>query len=436
MATRTPRTTVSRRSFLKSVAATAGAVAGASLCPRAPAFAKDVELHVLGWAGFVREGDQEFDRQVQEWAKANRVKVKIERVGSGDIQARMAAAVMTKAGPDIVHYQQNWAWLYGDSLADMTSVAEEASKEVGGFYPDMVGNAKVRGVWRAVPYSVAMEAFHYRPDWFKQAGAKLPKTWDEFIEEGKKMKKFGKPFGHPLGHSESDPHRFWYSWLWAHGGKEVQEDGKTVAINSPETLNAVKRAMVLYDQVFIPGVLSWDDSSNNRTFLAGVCSGVFNTATVYFVAKRDFPEVFKALDLAMPMSGPVGHYWYPGSNHLTVMGYSKNQKAAKELVSHLAKLDNVSKWIETNGGSYQGSGPKLETHPIWKDPRVAAFNDGVKAKISRWAGWPGPPSPAASAAQSRFIVVDLFAKACSREYTPEEAVKWAEAQLKGIYAKA
>jgi multiple sugar transport system substrate-binding protein len=425
---------VSRRAFLKSTAATAGVIAGAALFGKAPAATKEVELHVLGWAGFVKEGDNEFDRQVQEWAKANRVKVKIERVGSGDIQTRMAAAVMTKAGPDVVHYQQNWAWLYGDSLADVGAVAEVANKEYGGFYPDMAGNCKVRGVWRAVPYALCIEAFNYRPDWFQQAGAKVPVTWDDFIEEGKKMKKFGKPFGHPLGHSESDPHRLWYSWLWAHGGKEVQEDGKTVAINSPQTLEAVKRAMVLYDEVFIPGVLSWDDSSNNRTFLAGVCSGVFNAASVYFVAKRDFPEVAKAMDHAALMGGSAGRYWYPGSNHLAVMGYSKNQKAAKDLVAHLTKAANVGKYLEVNGGFYQGAGPAFETLPVWeKDPKVRPFMENVKAKISRWAGWPGPPSAAASAAQSRFIVVDLFAKACSREFSPEDAVKWAEAQLKNIY---
>jgi len=185
---------VSRRSFLKSAAATAGAVAGSALFSAAPAVAKETELHFLGWVGFVKEGDVEFDRQVQEWGKANRVKVKIEGVGGADLQTRMAAAVMTKAGPDLVHYQFNWAWLYGDRLADMSSVAEAASKEVGGFYPALVANTKVKGKARQDARAPASE-MHSLP---AAAGWREWRRWPQTAPGRMKLEDRGRASGWDL----------------------------------------------------------------------------------------------------------------------------------------------------------------------------------------------------------------------------------------------
>ena len=55
--------------------------------------------------------------------------------------------------------------------------------------------------------------------------------------------------------------------LWAHGGYLVDKNDKVI-INSPETVKALEYVKALYD-TFIPGTASWNDSSNNKAFLAG-----------------------------------------------------------------------------------------------------------------------------------------------------------------------
>lgn len=47
----------------------------------------------------------------------------------------------------------------------------------------------------------------------------------------------------------------------------VDKDNK-VTINSPETAKALEYVKSLYEN-FIPGTISWNDSSNNKAFLAG-----------------------------------------------------------------------------------------------------------------------------------------------------------------------
>jgi multiple sugar transport system substrate-binding protein len=65
--------------------------------------------------------------------------------------------------------------------------------------------------------------------------------------------------------------------LWSWGGKEVEADGKTVALNSKETIESVKFAVGLWHDACDEGGLAWDDTKVNRAFLSG---GIGATNTV------------------------------------------------------------------------------------------------------------------------------------------------------------
>jgi len=51
---------------------------------------------------------------------------------------------------------------------------------------------------------------------------------------------------------------------------------------------------------------------------------------------------------------------------------------------------------------------------------------------SRTMGFAGPPSAKATEVYSKYVIVDMFAKG-AQGTRPEEAVKWAAAELKKIY---
>ncbi len=42
-------------------------------------------------------------------------------------------------------------------------------------------------------------------------------------------------------------------------------------------------------------------------------------------------------------------------------------------------------------------------------------------------------SAAAYRVYNNYTVIDMFAKACTGEFKPKDAVTWAEGQLKGVY---
>lgn len=388
-------------------------------------------LQLLQWSSFVPAADAEIQRQAAEWGKQHGVQVAIETVNGNDLQTKTSAAVQSKSGPDIIQMQYNWPWLYDEQCVDVSQVYNDLGKQLGGYHQVMEAYCKVNDTPKAIPYAIVSNAWVYRDDWFKAIGAALPTTFQELHDTGKQLKAKNQPMGQALGHAYGDANTMWYGFLWGYGGKEVEQDGKTVAINSPETLAAVEAAVALYQDAFDPGVLSWDDSSNNRAFLGGQISATLNGASIYITAKQQSPDLAKNIAHGLPLKGPKDQ----GVIHLNlshaVMAYSQNQDAAQDFLYWLMQPAQYNRWLQVSGGYNVGVLHAYDNNPIWEqEPVLAPYRDSVK--FGRWPGWPGQPNLAASEALARYLIVDMFAKACQGT-APKDAIAATEAALKQIY---
>jgi multiple sugar transport system substrate-binding protein len=67
------------------------------------------------------------------------------------------------------------------------------------------------------------------------------------------------------------------------------------------------------------------------------------------------------------------------------------------------------------------------------DKPLQVFRQAVRQ--ARMLGSPGPASAKATEAYTKYIIVDMYAKAVTGTKA-EDAVKWAEGELKNIYGKA
>ncbi len=69
--------------------------------------------------------------------------------------------------------------------------------------------------------------------------------------------------------------------------------------------------------------------------------------------------------------------------------------------------------------------------PMWKvEPRNLPYRDALKT--AHLPGWPAPLSRAQSETIAKFVVIDMFAKACAGKST-KEVIADAKAQLTQIY---
>jgi multiple sugar transport system substrate-binding protein len=427
---------VTRREFLKTAVASATGVALTVSQPRvaAPAVLKGTTLHLLQWSNFIAEADVEFKRQASEWGTQMGVKVTVENINMNDILTRAAAAVETGTGPDIIQMIRNWPHLYANGCVDVDDLAGEVSQSYGGLYPSFKDYCMVSGRYKAVPYQAVTGLHAYREDWFAEVGAdKFPDTWEEYHQVGKKLKENGHPIGQSLGHTLGDAPGFCYDLLWAFGAKEVEEDGKTVAINSPEALQALEFALAFWNNAVDEAGLSWDDTSNNRAFFAEQISATLNGPSIYLVAKKDYPELARKINHGRSPLGPAGRFTGILTFEHAIMKYSKNQEAAREFIRFIMTKENYYKWLDVGQGYDMGPGPDQENHPLWqRDPKMLGFRDA--GRNGRSVGYAGPPSRAASEAIAKYILVDLFAKVIQGE-SPKKALAWAETELRDIYGR-
>jgi multiple sugar transport system substrate-binding protein len=428
---------MSRRAFLQVAGLATGAAMLGGVRPaaagQAPAQLQGTRISYLQWVNFVPAHDAALKKQIAEFEKQSGAKVTFETINMNDIQARTTVAIESKAGPDIIQLTHNWPHLYEAGLEPVDDLAEELGRKGEGYYDLPKSHSFVNGRWRAVPHSIVSPASTYRTDWFKEAGyEKFPDSWEGYREAGKKLKAKGHPIGQSLGHSLGDPPIFCYAMLWAFGGKEVEDDGKTVALDSKETLEAVEFGVGFWKDACDEGGLAWDDANNNRAYLAEQISATFNGASIWVEAKRNFPHLVPLTNHAYFPAGPNGRFHPHVTWENALMGYSKNKEAAKEFLRYLMQYDNYVEWLKAGQGFSTAPTKVFEKDKLWGelDPQVEPFKDIVK--YGRHFGYAGPASRKAAEAWSKYIIVDMFAKTV--QGTPsKEAVKWATAELEKVY---
>ena len=438
---------VSRRHLLKlsgtgAAAATAGGLAGILASGRAPAYAQGTTVHWLKWNDFVPAADEYLRKTgIPAAEKALGFKINLETISLNDLQARATAAIQARSGADIIMGFNNHAQLYAESIADVSSVCEAIGSSQGGYYDIAKGNCHDGKRWIAVPYCVVGVLNAYRKSWFDEAGVTaFPTTWEEYLVAGKKLKKAGHPIGQSLGHTVGDPVVFTYPLMWSFGGKEVEADGKTVAINSKETIASVKYMVDLWKDALDDGGLAWDDSSNNRAFLSGTISCTLNGASIYIEALRKPAQYLTEAGKPMhsdimhaPLPrGPAGQYSFQAFQQMMVMGYSKNQKAAMDFLTWFHTAANYEPWFTVQKGFACGPTKIWETNKMWDvDPVMTPYRNAPA--LGRIQGYAGPASQKSAEALSKYIVVDMYAKAV-QGMPAEAAVAWAEGELKKIYS--
>ena len=438
----------SRRRLLKvsgsgAVAAGTGGLAGILASGRAPAYAQGTTVHWLKWNDFVPAADEHLRKKaIPEAEKALGIKITLETIGLNDLPARATAAIQSKAGADIIMAFNNYPHIYKGGTADVSALCEEIGPAQGGYYDNARNNCNDGQRWLAVPYCIVGTLIVYRKSWFDEIGVKtFPATWDDYRAAGKKLKAAGHPLGQCLGHTVGDAPTFCYPYLWSFGGKEVEADGKTVVINSKETIESVKYMTGFWTDAHDEGGLAWDDSSNNRAFLSGTIGATLNGASIYIESLRK-PDQYKT-ESGAPMKtdmlhaplprGPAGQFAWPPSQAMMVMGYSPNQKAAIDFLRWFHTPKNYEEWFTVLKGFACGPTKMWETSKMWDaDPAMTPYRMAAAAG-GRVPGYAGPSNQNAAEALNKYIIVDMYAKAV-QGMPAEQAVAWAESELKKIYA--
>jgi multiple sugar transport system substrate-binding protein len=114
-----------------------------------------------------------------------------------------------------------------------------------------------------------------------------------------------------------------------------------------------------------------------------------------------------------------------------VMTHAQDQATAKAFLKWLYDDKQLSRWLTSGEAYYAPFLHGYDNHPMWNvEPRYMPYKESLKT--TRLHGWPGPQGHATSESVAKYVVVDMFAKACQGTST-KEVIATAAAQLKQIH---
>lgn len=435
--------TPDRRSLLKGGAAAAAAFSTMSaeqLLGFAKAWAADAKwkpeagakINLLRWKRFVEAEDVAFMKMIEAFQKATGVQVNVSNESYDDIQPKASVAANTGQGLDMVWGLYSLPFLFPNKCLDVSDVAKYLGDKYGGWTQSAEAFGKLGNKWIGIPVATTGALVAYRQSAVEKAGFKeFPKDLGGFSELIKGMNKNGTPAGMALGHASGDANT-WLHWaLWAHGGYLIDKNNKVI-INSPETAKSLEYVKGLY-QNFIPGTASWNDSNNNKAYIAGQLYLTVNGISVYVTAKKENPDMAKDTfhaNLPVGVDGKLRelHLAFP----MLIFTFSKFPNACKALTAFMLEADQFNPWVEAAQGYLSPFLKAYDANPIWtSDPKNVLYRDVAKNALTP-AGL-GQLNEAAAAAIADFIVVDMYANYCTGREDLKGAMAGAERQAKRIY---
>src|SRR5262249_50376061 len=111
---------------------------------------------------------------------------------------------------------------------------------------------------------------------------------------------------------------------------------------------------------------------------------------------------------------------------------SKQKDAAKKFLAWMHSKAVYQTWFNSQGGYSVGATTVWEQDPIWeKDPVMLPFRSAARAGV--FPGHAGPANQKAAEVLSKYIIVDMYAKAV-QGMSAEDAVRWGTSEVKKISA--
>jgi multiple sugar transport system substrate-binding protein len=373
-----------RRQFLRSTALTAGAAA--TLPFATPAIAQRPRL--VYWARqFLKSSDEARASFAREWAKKNNVDLQLSMVPAQEFMRKIAAAIEAKATPDVIESGGVELRARGQ-LLDVTDVYRKIEKAYGGWVgcapkfmlePDGRVHHLVFGFQGFILIS--------RDDLITQAGLKPPPaTWADMLAYGRKAQQPPRTFGFGIPMSNHGDSYVWEALMKSYGARLADEAGKRVVLGDHrrevfEFMDFVTEAWKA--GVFPPGVVTWDNTSNNATYQAGKAIFILNPVTLSIWLEQNNPELLAKTGHYIYPRGPKGLIQPVGYGSRSIMKQTQVPELAKQFLwdsmepGKMGRELGVSQW-----------GPALNAYlgfEAWKKPYMKVLVDmSLRGEPDSW----------------------------------------------------
>lgn len=319
------------------------------------------------------------DELIKEFENKNPgIKVKHTTMPYEQYNEKVAATVSAGRGPDVINLYYGWLPLYVDSgyLQPLPEDAFPAAQIEKEYFP-LVKSAQMDGKYYVLPTAVRTLALLYNADLFKEAGiANPPKTWDELVEQSKKLTKRdanGQLQQVGFYFNTSGQGHNWYREVLIRqaGGEPQSADYKKINWSSDAGQKAFKWWVELQTvhKVGEIGFMTDDVTAFKAGKAAMDVDGSFRLGNL-----KDVTFDFRSAPLPLGPNGKpytMASFW---ANGLTKKATGAKKDAAVKFLKFLTQPDVMERWTKAIG--------ELPARPevaakFKDDPKLAGFIDGL-----------------------------------------------------------
>lgn len=198
--------------------------------------------------------------QVDEFERRNpNVKISILGMGAGQMNPqKLMTAIVGKTPPDVINQDRFTIgdWASRDTFMDLSKLIERDRDKPDGirpenFYEPCWNEAIYKGKVYAVPNTTDDRFLFYNRALFRKAGLdpdRPPRTWSELLEYAKKLTlRDQKGAIKQIGFIPNWGNSWLYLYSWQNGGEFMSADGRTCTMDSPQSIEALKYMVSIYD---------------------------------------------------------------------------------------------------------------------------------------------------------------------------------------------
>lgn len=287
--------------------------------------------------------DKVFKKIAEDFEKKHpKVDVKYVNVPFGDAQNKFKNAAQSGSdAPDVIRSEVAWTPEFADLgyLAPLDGTS--ALKDSDDFLKQAAASTEYKGKTYAVPQVIDSMGIFYNKKIFKEAGVEVPKTVDELKTVSKKIKdKTGKTGMYLRGDDA-----YWFlSFLYGEGGDMVDASTKSVTIDNPAGVKAMKVVKDLVDSgaAKTDATDGWENmqASFKDGKVAMMINGPWAVADTY--AGKEFKDKAN-LGIAPVPAGSAAQGAPQGGHNLAVYAGSKNLDASYAFVDYMTSSETQAK---------------------------------------------------------------------------------------------
>jgi multiple sugar transport system substrate-binding protein len=426
---------LSRRQFLHLSGAAVSALALAACAPVAAPSATEAEpaapvaetggLWVILKQDFHPSYNEYLRTKMTEYAESKGWAVEVTdsagfATGTGEIE-KLSASVQAGDPPDVVNHDSFSASQVHnlDIVQPVSDLVARIEEVFGPAAPYLKQTQVIDGEWWVVPYHQRAGGGYYRRDAFDAIGVDLQtiRTYDALREVALEVST-SEIFGWGItvnrsGDGNSIINRIKTGW----GAAWQDETGQFIRTNSPEMIDAMNFIKETYldpkwAPMLPPGVLAWNDISNNEAYLGGVLAYTENAGTVYAKAVVDGNPVAEQTNYLKQPGGPVNQEFVAvGSKNWYLLKGAPNSDAAKSLIiDFTADLGRQDEMLASSPAyaipaytNLWDMSTFVNTNEIAAQMKNAALDESGISETD----WPGPPSAALAAINEAGIWNDM-----------------------------